>query len=95
MHAMVNNPKMKVTPELTKSRLPDLLHLLEHLSDEQWTLETIKNELLAFVKAKELKNGQVLWPIRCILTGVQASPWAFEDAWCAWERGEFGESKGV
>ena len=75
---MVNNPKMKVTPELTKSRLPWLMHLLEHLSDEQWDLETIKEELFAFIKAHELKNGQVLWPVRCMLTGVQASPWAFE-----------------
>jgi glutamyl/glutaminyl-tRNA synthetase len=54
------------------------MHLLEHLTDEQRTLDTIKDELLAFVKANELKNGQVLRPIRCILTGVQASPGAFE-----------------
>jgi glutamyl/glutaminyl-tRNA synthetase len=55
-----------------------VIHLLEHLDDEQRTEETIKDELLSFIKTKELKNGQVLWPIRAILTGVEASPGAFE-----------------
>jgi len=35
--------------------------VLEHLSEEQRTEETIKEELVSFIQAKELKNGQVLW----------------------------------
>jgi glutamyl/glutaminyl-tRNA synthetase len=58
--------------------LPDCIDLLEHLSDEQRTEDTIKEELISFIQAKELKNGQVLWPLRAILTGVEASPGAFE-----------------
>ena len=58
--------------------LPDVMDLLSHLSDEQWTQETLKDELISFIQAKELKNGQVLRPLRAILTGVEASPGAFE-----------------
>jgi len=65
---MVNKEKMKVTDELVQGFLPDCIDLLEHLSDEQRTEETIKEELVSFIKAKELKNGQVLWPLRAILT---------------------------
>ena len=75
---IVNRAKMKVTQEIVNSFLPDLIHLLEHLTPAQWTEETIKEELLSFIKAKELKNGQVLRPVRAILTGVEASPGAFE-----------------
>jgi len=52
--------------------------MLEHLTLEQWTEETLKEELVSFIKANELKNGQVLWPLRAILTWVEASPGAFE-----------------
>lgn len=55
-----------------------MLDVLQHLSDEQWSEETIKDELMSFIKAKGLSNGQVLWPVRAILTGVEASPGAFE-----------------
>ncbi len=75
---IVNREKMKVTPELVSGFLPDLIHLLEHMTQEQWTEETIKEELISFIKAKELKNGQVLRPVRAILTWVEASPGAFE-----------------
>jgi len=51
---------------------------LEDIKDEEWTLENLKQKLLDFVKTQGLKNGQVLWPLRAILTGVEASPWAFE-----------------
>jgi glutamyl/glutaminyl-tRNA synthetase len=41
--------------------------------------------LVSFIKAKELKNGQVLWPLRAILTWVEASPGAFEMLTILWK----------
>jgi glutamyl/glutaminyl-tRNA synthetase len=52
--------------------------LLEHLTDDQWTEEAIKDELISYIKWAELKNGQILWPLRAIVTWVEASPGAFE-----------------
>ncbi len=72
------NPKMKVSLELIKETLPKIIELLKDIKDEEWTVENLKQQLLDFVKKQELKNGQVLWPLRAILTGVEASPWAFE-----------------
>lgn len=66
--AMVNREKMKVTDELVRGFLPDCIHMLQHLTEAQRTEETIKEELISFIKAKELKNGQVLRPLRAILT---------------------------
>jgi len=82
---MVHREKMKVTPEVVQAFLPECIHMLEHLTDEQWTEETIKEELISFIKAKDLKNGQVLWPLRAILTGVEASPGAFEMLYVLWK----------
>jgi len=76
--AMVNREKMWIDDELVHGWIHDCMHMLEGLSDEQWTLETIKEQLVDFIAAKGLKNGQVLWPIRCILTSAEASPGAFE-----------------
>jgi glutamyl-tRNA synthetase len=45
---------------------------------ESRTEESIKNALIAFIAEQWLKNGQVLRPLRSILTWVEASPGAFE-----------------
>lgn len=76
--AMVNKEKMKIDDSVVHGFLHDCMHMLENLSDEQWTVETLKEQLVDFIKAKELKNGQVLWPLRAILTAAEASPGAFE-----------------
>lgn len=75
---MVNREKMKVTEELVAAFLPEVIDLLSNLTDEQWTEETIKEQLIEYIKSREYKNGQVLWPLRAILTWVEASPGAFE-----------------
>ncbi len=72
------NPKMKVSMELIREILPDIIKILEDIEEGSWTLEILKENLLEFVKSRWLKNGQVLWPVRAILTWVEASPWAFE-----------------
>lgn len=83
--SLVNREKMKIDDDLVHSFLPDCLELLEHLSEEQRTEETLKDELIDFIQAKELKNGQVLRPLRAILTWVEASPGAFEMLYVLWK----------
>ena len=75
---LVCREKMKITPLMVSEYLPDLIDLLDNLTEPQRTEETIKEQLIDFIKVKELKNGQVLRPIRAILTWVEASPGAFE-----------------
>lgn len=75
---LVNRAKMKIDDQVVHGYLHECIHMLEALTDDQWEEDTLKEQLVDFIKAKWLKNWQVLWPIRAILTGVEASPWAFE-----------------
>lgn len=75
---LVYREKMGVTPELLQEALPEVIAVLERISVEQRNEETIKNDLITYIAAKGYKNGQVLRPLRAIITGVEASPGAFE-----------------
>lgn len=78
---LVYREKMGVTRELVETMLPEVVALLADLREDQWTEELIKASLIAYIQEKGLKNGQVLRPLRAILTGVEASPGAFEMLW--------------
>jgi len=71
---LVYREKMKASKEIVKAYMPALVQLLEELTENQRTVETIKEELFSFITTKDLKNGQVLRPLRAILTGVETSP---------------------
>ncbi|USN54181.1 MAG: hypothetical protein H6765_06340 [Candidatus Peribacteria bacterium] len=77
-HELVLSEKMKVTRELLVEHLPHVVHVLEHITDEQWHDERIKDDLLSYISSAGLKNGQILRPLRAMLTGAEASPGAFE-----------------
>ena len=49
---LVNKEKMKITPELVAEMLPELIELLEHLTEDQWEEETIKDELISYISTK-------------------------------------------
>ena len=70
------NKKMKVSPEIVSQHLPKIIEKLEALDD--WDVENLKNLLINYNKENWLKNGQTLWPIRAMLSWVEASPGAFE-----------------
>lgn len=73
---IVCNPKMKVTQEKLIEQLPSII---EHLkSYTQRDDEILQITMIPWIKEQWWKNGQVLRPIRAILTGVDASPGAFE-----------------
>lgn len=78
---IVYSEKMKVTPESLKQVLPAVITALSEISEENWNEEQIKLALIGVVAGLNLKNGQVFWPIRAILTGEQFSPGVFEVIW--------------
>jgi len=75
---LLTNQKMKVDKDLAKRVLPEVRNLLAGLDD--FLQENIKQQLFALIEKLNLKNGQVLWPLRAALTGEPASPGAFEVA---------------
>jgi glutamyl-tRNA synthetase len=77
---LICNPKMKVTEEIASRALTAALEVFESLGENDFEAEKIKQELIVKIEELGLKNGQMLWPIRAVLTGVEASPGAFEVA---------------
>ncbi|MBU1018459.1 MAG: glutamate--tRNA ligase [Patescibacteria group bacterium] len=73
------NPKMKVTKETAKLAFQKSIETLEKISAEDFEdEENLKQPLLDLAKELELKNGQILWPLRVALTGEKYSPGTFE-----------------
>ncbi len=78
--ALYPHAKMKVDLALAQRALTESLPVLEKISEQDWTEERLQTDLLALVKKLELKNGQILWPLRVALTGEKYSPGTFEVA---------------
>lgn len=77
--AMHIHKKMKTTPEMALHSLSKAMPVLENLTE--WTYDSIHSALLGLAKEMEIKNGQMLWPIRTALSGMQYTPGgAFEIA---------------
>jgi nondiscriminating glutamyl-tRNA synthetase len=76
--ALVCREKMQVTPTLLHDHLSSLFTLLSSIAEQDWHEVTLQEQLLGYVREHGLKNGQILRPLRAILTGAEASPGAFE-----------------
>lgn len=71
--AMYVHKKMKTTPQIALKALKASKEALASLED--WSSEENVHELLlSLPKQLEMKNGQVLWPIRTAITGKQFTP---------------------
>lgn len=66
------NKKNKVDEALAKDMLVKILPEIEGLTD--WTAEVISATIKTFAEACGVKNAVVLWPLRCALSGKEASP---------------------
>ncbi|MBR5154482.1 MAG: glutamate--tRNA ligase [Alphaproteobacteria bacterium] len=66
------NKKMKTDVEIAKKSLELAIPCLEKL--ENWTNEGIFECLKEIAVSNELKNGQVLYPVRIALTGLETTP---------------------
>lgn len=66
------------TNEDTKEALEKAKNVLAEITEENWTKSTLEEKLLA---AAGDKRGDLLYPLRAVLTGAQKSPSPFECAW--------------
>ena len=70
---MYRHKKMKTTPEVALKALKASKQTLEAF--DQWdSMDALHECLLALPKELEMKNGQVLWPIRTAVSGKQFTP---------------------
>jgi glutamyl-tRNA synthetase len=70
--AMYVNKKMK-------TNLPDSLENLKKVREvlaevDTWEFETMHDSLFALVNTMGVKNGQILWPLRCAVSGKDVTP---------------------
>ncbi len=70
----------KMTKEQVKNNLEQVHEQLEKIPNENWTNDSIEDALISYIKVKELKVGEILWPMRVALTGRKASPGPFDVA---------------
>ncbi|MEA3449987.1 MAG: glutamate--tRNA ligase [Patescibacteria group bacterium] len=63
-----------------KLNLKKIIELLEKIPEENWTKKSIEDDIVTYLRTKELKIGEYLWPMRVALTGRKASPGPFEVA---------------
>ncbi len=70
----------KSTPEETKNNLEEVYKQLEKIPEENWTDDSIEEGVVSYIKSKDAKVGDYLWPMRVALTGRERSPGPFEVA---------------
>jgi len=65
-----------------KKQLEAVHTLCEQLSKETWyDLSLIEKAILQYIDTNTIPNGNVLWPLRVSLSGLQRSPSPFELLW--------------
>ncbi len=69
---LFEHKKMKTTTEISLLHLENILPEIENINC--WTFENIHDFLINYAVAKEIKNGQIMWPIRTALSGLPFSP---------------------
>ena len=77
---LIASAKQKVTEEDVPKIIALLKSTLEGVSDGEWNQEKIAETLEAAITSSGFKKGQVLWPLRALLTGREYSPGAYEVA---------------
>lgn len=74
---LILNEKFKITPEIAQNVFEKAIETIREL---HWELgdstqsKILSEAMIALVTALNLKNGQVLWPIRAALSGKEKSP---------------------
>ncbi|MEE6207713.1 MAG: glutamate--tRNA ligase, partial [Alphaproteobacteria bacterium] len=70
--SLYENKKMKTNPEIAKHSLALVVPVLQNVTD--WTNENLFNVLKECATTNELKNGQILYPVRIALSGKETTP---------------------
>jgi glutamyl-tRNA synthetase len=67
--------------EEIKEKLEEMQSVMNNIPEHDWTKEKLEEKIFSYIKSKEGKNGDYLWPLRVSLTGEKNSPGPFESAW--------------
>jgi glutamyl-tRNA synthetase len=80
----------KGSRESTKANLEKLRGFLANLDPAEFTKENLESKIKNFISENNLTTGEVLWPLRVALSGMEASPGPFEimDAFAALPNGK-------
>jgi glutamyl-tRNA synthetase len=70
--ALFSHKKMKTDSESSLNVLRKVLPALNGIAC--WSAESINNCLMTIVVENNMKNSQVLWPVRTALSGMESSP---------------------
>lgn len=76
---LLTHEKMGVDYNQALKSIKAAIKDLENLDD--WTIKALTETLLKTVEKSGVKNGQIFWPIRAALSGLEFSPGVFEIAW--------------
>ncbi len=71
-NSLYNNKKMKTNPEVALEALKPAYDLLSN--HEDWSQDALHTALMELPKQLGKKNGQVLFPLRLAITGMQSTP---------------------
>ncbi|NFS28841.1 glutamate--tRNA ligase [Clostridium botulinum] len=66
--------KMKSTVESSLENLEKVLPIIEEIDETNWNKDCIHEKVFELIKSLEIKNGQMLWPIRTALSGKSFTP---------------------
>ncbi|NFS11729.1 glutamate--tRNA ligase [Clostridium botulinum] len=66
--------KMKSTVESSLENLQKVLPIIEEIDESNWNKDYIHEKVFELIKSLEIKNGQMLWPIRTALSGKSFTP---------------------
>ena len=69
---LYEHKKMKTTKESSLLQLESILPEFEKI--DIWTIENIHDMLINYAVSNEIKNGQIMWPVRTALSGLPSSP---------------------
>ena len=78
--AIYTHKKMKTDPKIALDALKAVKPVLEGISD--WTEAELHDRVMEFIPSTGMKNGQMLWPLRIAISGLESTPGgAFEIAY--------------
>ncbi len=93
---LIMNEKMKITDlDIVKNALNLSLEVLENKNSDFESIDEIKQVFIEKIKEAEMKNWQVLWPVRCCLSWEQFSPGALELIYILWTKESISRIKKV
>lgn len=77
---LMASKKQKVTEEELPKILQTLEEILSRISESEWNAERLLSDVKQSMESNGFKLGQLLWPLRALLTGREFSPGAVEVA---------------